>query len=119
MALGGWRLSCTDPRDRPVRCWEGAWHHIIQDHPDLATAEDIIRSVIETPDEIYYDSDNENRECYYRFDVQVHNVRCSVKVVVEFGTLWRVLGGAVITVFEKYDVSPGNVKRRERKIWPP
>lgn len=116
--ISGWRFSCVDPRKRTVRCGQDAWRHVIKDHSDLATAQHVVQEAIEHPDEIYFDADFDDRECYYRFDIKVHDVRCSLKVVVQFNAFWRVLGGAVHTVYEKYDVSPGRVKRGERRIWP-
>ncbi len=118
MTLLGRRFEGKDPLHRTVACGQGSWRHICREHPDLATLAPLIQNVIEHPDEIYADADRPDRECYYRFSVQVHDRLCSLKVVVTFGSLSRILGGSVDTAFEKYDVSPGNVKRGERKLWP-
>lgn len=118
MNVPGRVFHAIDPRGRTVWCGVGAWKHICRDHPDLATAQDIIRDVIVHPDEIYADAEDEIKECYYRFDIQVHNVVCSLKVVVAFGAGSVFLGGAISTAYEKFDVSPGHVKRGEVKLWP-
>lgn len=118
MTRRGWVFSMTDPNGRTVRCGHDAWRHIIRDHSDLATERDAILDVICHPDEIYADADNPDRECYYRFNISLHGITCSLKVVVQFGPLSRFLGGVVVTAFEKYDVSPSKIKRGERKLWP-
>jgi hypothetical protein len=111
-------FEAKDPCGRKIVCGRVAWHHICREHPDLASLMPLIKGVVEHPDEIYQDADIADRDCYYRFNVQVHNWVCSLKVVVVFGALSKVFGAHVVTAFEKYDVAPGNVKRGERKLWP-
>ncbi len=98
-------------------CWQRGWNHICR-HQDLFTALDAVRLAIEHPHEIYADADNPDRECYYLFDTEIHGQTCTLKVVVEFKALSRFLGGSVVTAYQTYDVSPGKVKRGEKKIWP-
>jgi hypothetical protein len=102
-------LNCSDPRGWRIVMYDNRyWHHIASRRSHISI--NAIQAVIEDPEIITADEQNDLRENYYATGVMEDYPEFFLKVVVEFGGM----DGKVITAFDVDRPKP-----TERIVWQP